>query len=277
MAVLGRGVVPADTPVVRADDIGVLRGDGVFETMHVRGGQPWLLRQHLDRMARSAARLDLDLPPAAALTTLAAQACEQWPADREGALRLICTRGPEGGPAVTVLALLGPVPPASRAARSGGVTAITASLGVAADARTAAPWLLGGAKTLSYAMNMAALRWAAAQGADELLWVATDGWALEAPTSSLLWSAGDELGTVPATTTGILPGCTARYLLDHSHKLDLRPVERMITPAELRGVDGVWLVSSVRGVAPVRRLDDADLPTSPLTAALLDLAGFPTA
>jgi 4-amino-4-deoxychorismate lyase len=75
VAVLGRGVVPADTPILRADDLGVLRGDGIFETIHVAGGAPRLLEQHLDRMARSAARLELDLPDREALTGLAAATC----------------------------------------------------------------------------------------------------------------------------------------------------------------------------------------------------------
>ena len=43
VAVLGRGVVPAETPILRADDLGALRGDGIFETMHLRAGRPWLL------------------------------------------------------------------------------------------------------------------------------------------------------------------------------------------------------------------------------------------
>jgi 4-amino-4-deoxychorismate lyase len=74
VALLGTGVVPADTPILRADDLGVVRGDGIFETMHVRDGQAWLLDEHLARMVRSAARTDLDLPPAAALTELVSQA-----------------------------------------------------------------------------------------------------------------------------------------------------------------------------------------------------------
>ena len=51
VALLGVGVVPADTPILRADDLGALRGDGIFETMHVRDGRAWLLDEHLDRMA----------------------------------------------------------------------------------------------------------------------------------------------------------------------------------------------------------------------------------
>src|SRR5436190_348674 len=47
VAVAGRGVISAATPLLRADDLGVLRGDGIFETAHVRDGRPWLLDEHL--------------------------------------------------------------------------------------------------------------------------------------------------------------------------------------------------------------------------------------
>ena len=50
------------TPLLRANDRGVLYGDGVFETLHVRPGGPWLLDAHLDRLARSAALLELTCP-----------------------------------------------------------------------------------------------------------------------------------------------------------------------------------------------------------------------
>ncbi|HEX2772066.1 MAG TPA: aminotransferase class IV, partial [Micromonosporaceae bacterium] len=96
VAVLGRGVVPPDQPVIRADDRGALHGDGLFETMHVRGARPWLRDEHLARLARSAAAIDLRLPQPAALADLLDTACAAWPEDTEGALRLTCTRGPDG-------------------------------------------------------------------------------------------------------------------------------------------------------------------------------------
>jgi len=293
VAVLGRGVVPADTPILRADDLGVLRGDGIFETMHVRDGQPWLLDEHLARLARSARRLDLALPPAADLAALTREVCASWPATQEGGLRLVCTRGVEGGEArgvsaaspaaasegvtagnVTVFATVSPVGEATVRARRDGVAVATASLGYAADARHAAPWLLGGVKSLSYAVNMASQRWAAAHGADDMLWVSADGWALEAPTSSLVWLDGDRLCTVPVERTGILPGCTARHLLDHAAAVGLTADERMIRPGDLAAADGAWLTSSVRGIAPIRALDGTPLPRSAHTAALRAVLGF---
>jgi 4-amino-4-deoxychorismate lyase len=274
LALLGVGVVPADTPVLRADDLGVLRGDGIFETMHVRGGAPWLLDAHLDRMARSAARLALDLPPRAALVELAGQACAAWPSGVEGALRLICTRGPEDGGPVTAYATVGAVPPAAVEARANGVSVVTATLGVPAEVRPEAPWLLGGAKTLSYAVNMASLRWAAGQGVNDVLWVSVDGYALEAPTATLVWLAGGVLCTVPPATTGILAGTTTAHLLGRADELGLRAEERLVRPAELHAADGVWLISSMRGVAEVRALDGVPLGPSPETDRLQKLLGY---
>jgi 4-amino-4-deoxychorismate lyase len=277
VALLGEGVVPPDTPILRADDLGALRGDGIFETIHVRDGQPWLLERHLDRMLGSAGRMDLSLPDRATLTELVGQAVAAWPADTEGALRLVCTRGLEDvGGAATVFATVSPVSDGLRRSRHEGVTAVTASLGLPAGLRAEAPWLLGGAKTLSYAVNMASLRWAQRVGADDVLWVSADGFALEAPTSTLLWLSGTTLHTVPVERTGILAGTTARYLLDHAGELGWDTAESMITPAELARTDGAWLTSSVRGVAAIRSLDGAALPYSDAdTQRIRKLLGFP--
>ena len=275
VVVLGRGRVPAGTPILRADDLGVLRGDGVFETLHVRGGRPWLLDEHLARMANSASRLALDLPEPAVLRELASQAYDGWPADVEGALRLVCTRGPEDGGPVTMYATLRPISPALRAARRNGVRLATATLGITAGVRPKSPWLLGGVKALSYAVNMASQRWADAQSLDDVLWTSADGYALEAPTSTLVWLDGDELCTVPSDTTGVLPGTTAGWLLAHAAQLGWRAAQRLVRPAELAGTDGVWLTSSVRGAAPVRQLDGAEFRRSPATATIQQLLGHP--
>ena len=274
VALLGVGVVPTDTPILRADDLGVLRGDGIFETLHIRGGQPWLLDAHLARMAQSAERLEIPLPPAAELAELVEQACASWPEDVEGALRLVCTRGSEDSGPVTVFATLAPVGEASRRARHTGVAVATATFGVAAGTRSAAPWLLGGAKTLSYAINMASQRWAQTVGADDVLWVSSDGYALEAPTSSLVWRDGERLCTVPAEATGILPGTTARFLLDHAGELGLTAAEQMVKPADLSSVDGAWLLSSVRGIAEIRSVDGVQRWPTNDTTRLRTLLGY---
>lgn len=275
LAVLGRGVVPLDTPLLRADDLGVTRGDGVFETINVREGRAWLLDKHLARLAASAGRLALELPPPAALEDLAAAALEAWPAGREGALKLVCTRGPEDESASpTVYALVFPVGIPALRQRRQGIRVLTAPLGIAADARTAAPWLLGDVKSLSYAVNMAARRWAEDHGADDALFVSTEGLVLEGPTSSVAWVTEGTLCTVP-DDTGILPGITVGYLLDHADELALASARRNATVADLLAADGVWFCSSIRGLAQVVELDGKPLGDAGLTPALRAVLGYP--
>ncbi len=274
LALRGAGVVPVDTPVLRADDLGVLRGEGVFETLHVRQGQPWLLDEHLTRLAASAERLEIVPPPRAALTHLAGQACAAWPSDEEGVLRLVCTRGSEEGEGqATVFATVGAVSEQILQTRQDGVAVLFAALGVPVGLRPTAPWMLGGTKNLSYAVNMACLRWAAAQGADDVLWTSAEGYVLEAPTSSLVWLADGVLCTVPPEETGILPGITAAWLLDQATELGLQAERRLVRKAELYLADGVWLASSVRGLVEVRSIDSEELSLSGETHRLRKLLG----
>jgi 4-amino-4-deoxychorismate lyase len=274
VAVLGRGLVDPETPLLRADDLGVLRGDGVFESLHVRQGKAWLVDEHLARMARSAARMDLALPEEGALRDLVYTACTAADPAIEYALRVVCTRGVDGADMVTCFATLSPVAPTSIEPRSTGIAVQTITLGFAAGGRTGNPWLLGGVKSLSYAVNMASQRWALAQGVDDVVWVSSDGYVLEAPTSTVVWQVGDRLYTVPAEQTGILPGTTARYLLDHAADLGFTAGEAMTTPAGLASAAGVWLLSSIRGIAELRSIDGVSRPASPETPRLRTFLGF---
>jgi len=277
VAVLGRGLVPPDAPILRADDLGALRGDGIFETMHVRDGRAWLIDEHLARMTRSADLMQLSLPPRVELIDLVGQALAAWPAGVEGGLRLVCTRGPEGGGEdATVFATISEVTEPMIRSRREGLGVLTASLGFAAESRRSAPWLLGGAKTLSYAVNMASQRWAQSLGADDVLWISADGYAFEAPTSTLVWLDGTTLCTVPTEPTGILAGTTARWLLDNAGSLGWTTAEHMVTVADLAVSDGAWFTSSVRGVAAIRELDGTTMPHSPdITDRIRALLGYP--
>lgn len=255
-----RLVDPA-TPVLRADDLGVARGESVFETLRIAGGRAAFLELHLARLARSAERLAIDLPTGwAELAGVATTAYDQ----AEGVLRLTCSKGPVGGPPVG-FALAGPVPAETLRAREHGVSAVTLTLGVTADLRVHAPWLLGGVKSTSYAVNMASLRAAVAEGAQDAIWTSSDGEVLEAPTATVFWVSNGVLVTPPADEVGTLPGTTAHVAI----ALSPVPVEvRRGRLEELAAADEVMLLSSVRGVAPVIRLDGRDLPVGPVTAAL---------
>ncbi|MGA5303439.1 aminotransferase class IV [Nucisporomicrobium flavum] len=245
-------VIPGSGELTHADR-GLLYGEGVFETVHLRPTGAWLLDAHLARLRHSAGMLGIDVPEqvgglAHGLT------------HEDGALRLVVTPS-------TSFATVSPVPEAIRLERRDGIRLITHDVGP----RT--PWSLSAAKTLSYAENLAAKRWAVTQGADDLLWL-REGHALEAPTASLVWLDGGTLCTVPPGSSGILPGTTAAHLLGRAGELGLRAEERMITAAQLSDVEAIWLASSLRGPAEVRSLDGVPRAASPWTPRLQDLLGF---
>jgi 4-amino-4-deoxychorismate lyase len=248
-------------PVLRADDFGVVRGESVFETMRIAGGRAHFVEAHLARLARSAERLAIELPDGwSRLVEVAVGAYRQ----QDGVLRLTCSKGPPGGMPVG-FALASPVPAETVRGREQGVRAITLTLGVSAGIRAISPWLLGGVKATSYAVNMATIRHAQSEGADDAIWVSTDGEVLEAPTSSVAWVRDGVLVTPAAADVAILPGTTLDVVLG----LHDGPCEvRRGAAVELQHADEVLMLSSVRGVAPVIELDGRALGIGPVTAKL---------
>ncbi|OLR90855.1 aminodeoxychorismate lyase [Actinokineospora bangkokensis] len=263
LALLDGTLLDPDAPHVRVDDLGITRGDGVFETVLVVDGVPRELDAHLDRFARSAAMLDLPEPDRAAWERVVRVVVDEWPAAGEMALKLVCTRGPEFGDGTPTAYALGmAISEAQLRVRGTGVTAITLERGFDPAVVAAAPWLLLGAKTLSYAVNMAAFRHARARGADEVIFTATDGTVLEGPTASVVVVDGTTLRTTPPSS-GVLPGTTQGALFRAAERAGWATKVEPIPAADLRTADGVFLASSVRKLTRVRELDGSPLPDRP--------------
>lgn len=260
--------VPADQPVVTAFDAGLARGDGVFESVLVDGGATPRLADHLVRLQRSTALLELPAVPDEHWRSLVAAVTDGWPADLQGVCRLFLTRGE--GAAPTALALLAPVGPDVLAQRRDGVRVVALTYGLAADVRAGAPWLLGGAKTLSYAVNMAAQRHAHAVGADDVVFTSAEGRLLEGPTSTVVWAAGGTLHT-PPPDTGILAGTTQARLFAAAEAAGWPTAVTTGTVADLHDADAVWLLSGIRGAARVTTLDGVDRGDAGLTARVQEL------
>jgi 4-amino-4-deoxychorismate lyase len=275
VAVLGVGLVDPSSAVIRADDPGVTRGDGCFEGCRLHDGVIDKIDAHLSRLTRSAAALEIpfDVGRWRALIDLAVGA---WQQPGEAAVRLLLTRGPLGaGPSGYVA--IGPLPPDYPRIRRDGLRVITLSRGTTSDAFADAPWLLGGVKSLSYAVNMAAQREAVRRGVDDVIFVSTDGVVLEAPTSSVVWWDGSQLHTTPIGPTGILAGTTQHLLFERAEAAGWRTAETVATVEDLHAAEAVWLVGTVRGPVDVVELDGKPrtrLPT--LDAELRRLAGFPS-
>lgn len=257
-------------PLLYADDLAAVRGDGVFETLLVRDGRACLVEPHLRRLVGSAALMDLPKPDLPAWRAAIQIAEDQWSAqtDAEGALRLVYSRGRESGSDPTAYLTVTALAPRVESARTKGVSALMLDRGLAVSGAEAMPWLLAGAKTLSYAVNMAALRHAARRGADDVIFVSSDGYILEGPRSTVVIATPGDGGRpcllTPPPWYPILRGTTQQALFEVARDAGYDCDYQSLRPADLLAAQGIWLISSITLGARVHTLDGTSLPPAPL-------------
>jgi branched-chain amino acid aminotransferase len=231
---------PTAEATVPLQDDGLYRGDGVFEVIRLYGGRPLALAEHLDRLERSAAAIELDAQRAALEPEI--EALLEAHGDGDAQLRLIVTRAGRRIAAIEPLADWG----------------ATVSLHSVTYTPTV---ILTGVKSLSYGANMQATRLAKAAGADEALLVLPDGIVLEAPTSTIFWAdAGGQLHT-PALDVGILDSITRRAVVDELHVL-----EGAYTLDSLLEAREAFLASTTREIQPVSAIDGKPFESGVRTA-----------
>ena len=245
LAVSGRGLVGPGEPVIHVDDEAFMRGRGAFETMRVYGGRPFRLSAHLERLEASCARLGVEPPPRATVEELAARALDHA-AVPDATMRVYATPGHGGGP--TAVVVVADLPSDLEQLRERGMHVISVEFQPAL--------LMGGVKSTSYALNMVAVDAAHGRGADDAVFVSTDGTVLEATTSNVWWRSGGCLYT-PELDAGILAGVTRGVLLELAPGLGYEVVEGRFPLAELAGAEEAFTSSSVREVMSVVALDGA--------------------
>jgi 4-amino-4-deoxychorismate lyase len=275
---------PPGTPLLHADDLAALRGDGAFETLLVRDGAACLVGPHLQRLTQSAKFMELPAPDLPKWQRAIEIATRQWVVGSagEGAMRLIYSRGREGAAEPTAYVMITDVPDRVAAVRRDGVAAVILDRGLPALGAGEMPWLLAGAKTLSYAVNMAALRHAAQQDAGDVIFVSSDGYILEGPRSTVVIATDSYAGAdsnlcllTPPPWYPILRGTTQQALFEVARSKGYDCDYRALRVADLLEAQGIWLVSSMTLAARVHTLDGRRLLRSPMTddfAQLVDAA-----
>jgi len=260
LAIAGRGLVPPDESVIRADDEALLRGRAAFETLRVYGGQPFRLHAHLERLESSARAIGLPVPDSAELEELATLVLPRA-GEADAVLRFVWTAGPAEGPPAG-LALLSDVPDWIDEVRARGARGVSL-LGI----RAAVPWLLPGVKSTSYAVNMAAEAEAKRRGADEAVFVDAEGVVLEGTVTNVWWRQGQTLYT-PALDLGILAGVTRAVLLELADAEGYTVDEGAYSLDELSDAEEAFTSSSVREVMPLVEMDGRPLARGPASDAL---------
>jgi branched-chain amino acid aminotransferase len=228
------GLISATTEAtIPLPDDGLFRGDGVFEVIRLYAGEPFALIEHLDRLERSAASIELPVERDAIEAELEALLAEFGAGEAQ--LRIVLTRGGRR------ILLTEELPERGASVR---LATITYSPTV----------ILNGVKSLSYGGNMQATRIAQARGADEAVLVRPDGVVLEAPTSSIFWISPEGSLRTPAISAGILESITRAQIVRSLHvEAGEFGVDDLIATHE------AFLASTVREVQPVAAIDDHQL------------------
>jgi branched-subunit amino acid aminotransferase/4-amino-4-deoxychorismate lyase len=234
-------------------DIGLQRGYGCFESVRSYAGKPFRLGQHLERLEASAAALRLPLPARADL--------EAWnrhrAAEGDCSVRTMVTGGVEGerpgveSRTIVIANSLPRIPPTLRLQPR------------------SAPWHpdgewseLTGAKTLSYAPNLAARLAAVADGFDDALLIGRTGAVLEGPTYSIAWVIEDRL-ELPGPELGVLAGVTSTAVCEVAPQLGLTVVPGTYDVERMFAADEVLAMSTLRAVRPVLEVGDTRLRRGP--------------
>ena len=231
-------ITPTAEATLPLPDDGLYRGDGVFEVLRLYAGRPFALTDHLDRLERSAAAIDLPVDRPAIEAELPALLERLGTID--GQLRLVLTRGGKR------ILLSEPLP-------NWNETLTVATVTYAPSV------ILTGVKSISYAANMQATRIAAGRGAEEAILVRPDGVVLEAPTSSLFWVTDDGRLCTPALECGILDSIARSRLI-----AELEDGGEAVDQGEYRLEDllaatEAFLASTTREVQAISRVDDHEL------------------
>lgn len=260
-------MIPQEEAVVPVSDRSFLYGDGLFESVRIHGGVPFLWSRHLERLRAGAGFLRIPIPFSDEELTRGVHDLIRHHGTDEAMLRVTVSRGsgprgysPRGADHPRVIMTLHPL---ARARAGSDVSWKLAT----SKFRVATGDPLARFKTANKLVQVLSRMEAEAAGADEALMLNTQGHVAEAASGSLFWI---ESGTVctPPIDAGCLAGITRGVVLELAGQVGLETAEPLRTGEELRMADGVFLAMSSLGIVPVSHLDGTAMSVSPITDQL---------
>jgi branched-chain amino acid aminotransferase len=246
--------MPASSAVIPVDDLALMRGYGVFDYLRTYAGRPLHLKEHVERLVCSAAKIGLELPWDATTIiaiveeTLARNDLAETKVVSDANVRILITGGssndfitPEGCPRLLVLVTPLVAKPAEWYEK--GVKIITFP-----SSRT-----IPGAKSIDYIPATMALSKAKKVGAVEALYVEENGLVRECTTSNIF---AVKTGGIVTPGDDILSGITRKTVL--ALAATHHPVKiRDLSLEELLDADEVFITGSGKGLVPVVQIDEA--------------------
>ncbi|QOR65119.1 D-amino-acid transaminase [Cytobacillus suaedae] len=250
--------------VVPIQERGHQFGDGVYEVIRVYNGKPFLLKEHLDRLVKSAEAIMLELPYTPERIQEIVNEGLEKSGLKEAEIYMQITRG------IAPRAHLFPTTPSvmsmtvknarivDEKKRIDGVTVTTME-----DER----WKNCYIKSLNLLPNVIAKQKAVTNGHEEAIFV-RDGYITEGSSSNIFIVKNGTLLTTPATNY-ILHGITRAAVIQLALNCNIPFEERKFDRDFLNEADEAFITSTSAEILPISKIDDISLPPNrPLTNLL---------
>jgi branched-chain amino acid aminotransferase len=257
--------VPADQAALPLNDLGIVRGYGVFDLLRTYGLTLFRLDEHLARLESSAAQIGLALPWSRAELTEIVKATYARNPIPDCSIRIVVTGGPsasflmpEGKPSLVVM--VHPIAPYPTSYYTEGTKTRT----------TLVERTMATVKSLNYIGAIVAMQSAAPQGAVEALYLDAQDRLTEGTRANLFVVRHGQLIT---PREGILKGITRQVVIEVAAP-EFMVVEGPIHYRDIQSLDEAFLTSTTKEILPVVQIDDhviGDGKPGPVTQRLMEL------
>ena len=248
---------PKSEAKISVYDHGLLYGDGVFEGIRAYNGIVFKLKEHIDRLYKSAHPIFLKIPLTKAELTEAVLETLKKNKLTNAYIRLVVTRGigdlgldPRKCPKPTIIIITEPLLQLHSAEKleNGISTIITWVKRNPVDTATHEM------KSLNYLNSILGKIEANNTGADEAICLDKTGYVCEGVGENIFIVRDGKLLT-PPLSSGALDGITRALIIRLAKKLGIEVIERNITPNELFTADEAFFTGTAAEVAPIREVN----------------------
>jgi branched-chain amino acid aminotransferase len=265
---------PKSQAKISVFDHGLLYGDGVFEGIRAYNGSVFKLKEHVERLYRSAHMIMLEIPVEKEKMTKIVIDTLRINNMRDGYIRLVITRGigdlglnPKKCPKPTIIVITDVISLHKGEAKEKGVTAMLSW--VKRDPVDATSHEI---KSLNYLNSILAKIEANISNVDEAICLDKNGFICEGVAENMFIARNGKLYT-PPSYTGALPGITAEEVMKLARKLGYEVKEKNVTPYELFNADEVFFTGTAAEIVPVREINKRQIndgKPGPITRRLME-------
>ena len=253
---------PKSQAKISVFDHGLLYGDGVFEGIREYNGVVFKLKEHIDRLYRSAHVITLKIPLTKEEMTQAVVETLRKNKLKDSYIRLVVTRGvgdlgldPRKCPKPSVIIITDTISLHASGAKENGITTMFSWV-----RRNPVDATSHEIKSLNYLNSVLAKIEANANGVDEAICLESNGYIAEGVGENVFIVKNGELLT-PPLSTGALAGITAEVVTHLAAKLSIKLTVTNLTPFMLFTAEEAFFTGTAMEIVPIREVNKRQIGT----------------